>query len=77
MIGKSLVAWFYFNVAAEQDLRTTWVNEGVLYAFLVLGAFSFVFEVGGGFLLGNDVSSMVYRSEERRVGKECRSRWSP
>ena len=20
---------------------------------------------------------MVYRSEERRVGKECRSRWSP
>ena len=21
--------------------------------------------------------SIVYRSEERRVGKECRSRWSP
>ena len=21
--------------------------------------------------------SAVYRSEERRVGKECRSRWSP
>ena len=21
--------------------------------------------------------SVVYRSEERRVGKECRSRWSP
>ena len=22
-------------------------------------------------------SALVYRSEERRVGKECRSRWSP
>ena len=25
----------------------------------------------------NDVSFQVDRSEERRVGKECRSRWSP
>src|SRR5437899_10696785 len=24
-----------------------------------------------------DAAHMVYRSEERRVGKECRSRWSP
>ena len=24
-----------------------------------------------------DVISRVYRSKERRVGKECRSRWSP
>ena len=23
------------------------------------------------------VQEMLYRSEERRVGKECRSRWSP
>src|SRR5689334_24083392 len=36
----------------------------------------------GGFLLSNDevlakrINSAV-RSEERRVGKECRSRWSP
>ena len=29
------------------------------------------------YLVGNlDVNS-TYRSEERRVGKECRSRWSP
>ena len=26
---------------------------------------------------GNDQDSMKIRSEERRVGKECRSRWSP
>ena len=25
----------------------------------------------------NKILSMGYRSEERRVGKECRSRWSP
>ena len=25
----------------------------------------------------NDVQAVIIRSEERRVGKECRSRWSP
>ena len=25
----------------------------------------------------NDIEAINYRSEERRVGKECRSRWSP
>ena len=25
----------------------------------------------------NDSTAAMYRSEERRVGKECRSRWSP
>ena len=24
-----------------------------------------------------DIETLKYRSEERRVGKECRSRWSP
>src|ERR1035438_7281787 len=24
-----------------------------------------------------EISNVMYRSEERRVGKECRSRWSP
>ena len=28
-------------------------------------------------LPGVDVLLEVFRSEERRVGKECRSRWSP
>ena len=26
---------------------------------------------------GGDVRNLTTRSEERRVGKECRSRWSP
>ena len=28
-------------------------------------------------ILGKDFESAGARSEERRVGKECRSRWSP
>ena len=31
------------------------------------------------YILGHQVNNLVHaeRSEERRVGKECRSRWSP
>src|ERR1043165_460865 len=29
------------------------------------------------FFLGQTTSEVGFRSEERRVGKECRSRWSP
>ena len=28
-------------------------------------------------LYGNYKAKLAHRSEERRVGKECRSRWSP
>ena len=30
-----------------------------------------------GFMPGDKVDITLTRSEERRVGKECRSRWSP
>src|SRR2546427_10747034 len=39
-------------------------NIGVLQVLKALGA-------------GADIVSVGERSEERRVGKECRSRWSP
>src|SRR5258708_26813423 len=29
------------------------------------------------FHVDGDVTTILHRSEERRVGKECRSRWSP
>ena len=32
---------------------------------------------GGILLLFSAVIAILLRSEERRVGKECRSRWSP
>ena len=28
-------------------------------------------------IAGRNINNLKYRSEERRVGKECRSRWSP
>ena len=31
----------------------------------------------GGIRAGRANASLLDRSEERRVGKECRSRWSP
>src|SRR2546422_7091548 len=31
----------------------------------------------GGYLINKDGYRYLQRSEERRVGKECRSRWSP
>ena len=30
-----------------------------------------------GIIASEDVRKLQLRSEERRVGKECRSRWSP
>ena len=32
---------------------------------------------GEEFRLDEVITANVWRSEERRVGKECRSRWSP
>ena len=34
-------------------------------------------EAAGVTEVSADPRELVYRSEERRVGKECRSRWSP
>ena len=36
-----------------------------------------VFDTITGALKSGDSVQLVGRSEERRVGKECRSRWSP
>src|SRR3712207_9264004 len=56
-----------FNIAAarvtESGLPLVYLNE-------VGGQDELVFD-GASFVLNGD------RSEERRVGKECRSRWSP
>ena len=40
-------------------------------------ASTIVFSPGPGSPKDYPISSKIYRSEERRVGKECRSRWSP
>jgi len=45
----------------EQKIESSSEKEAILYDFR----------------LSNRISKNQIRSEERRVGKECRSRWSP
>ena len=54
-----------YGATTEQERRNAIfeVNQQVILAGLYNGGF---FDVAA-----------FYRSEERRVGKECRSRWSP
>src|SRR3989441_7725341 len=72
LIGAGVVAvWFFLlDVAAGHPLRT----PAALGAALLFGA-SNVGEIQPN--LGVVAAYTVVRSEERRVGKECRSRWSP
>ena len=44
------------------------------FAWLLLSVVSFVVLT---ILMKVGIIGSYYRSEERRVGKECRSRWSP
>ena len=44
---------------------------------LIEGALNKAWEAWGDIEGGKDDPQTLTRSEERRVGKECRSRWSP
>src|SRR5256884_4119850 len=56
-----------------------------LMLFLLAAGLTLVFGImdminlahGSLYMLGAFIASTLVRSEERRVGKECRSRWSP
>src|SRR5256885_9091987 len=48
-------------------------KDQILFTYLHLAASKPLTEA----LLKSGVTGVAYRSEERRVGKECRSRWSP
>ena len=57
--------------------KVVFTITGTILTIALVISMLFFFHVGG---LGNVKSAAVqpnYRSEERRVGKECRSRWSP
>ena len=62
---RRLVARFYQGVAGDPVLRAVYPDEDLSAAEERLRLF--LIQYWGG----------PPRSEERRVGKECRSRWSP
>src|SRR5438876_5531823 len=81
VIWRSLLFFFFFFFQAEdgiRDGRVTGVQTCALPILAVEGA-SYRLLLGRCYweLLRNDRARHEFRSEERRVGKECRSRWSP
>ena len=63
---------YYFNEEQFKMIPDSIKQE--LHVICVL----FTEEVGGVFTIAfEEDGNVVMRSEERRVGKECRSRWSP
>ena len=56
-----------------KDIKTITPKNVAEYDLVIHGGWIF-----GGIISGyKKIKSFVPRSEERRVGKECRSRWSP
>ena len=77
------------NLLTNQDLLSCWVTESLNLEVTCKSGGHKISSVVCGLLLGSCVkfflvaflkvpfAMMPLRSEERRVGKECRSRWSP
>ena len=60
------------------------ITGGALYFGTLLVAWWLIAAATGqgyfdlvNWILGSIIGRIILRSEERRVGKECRSRWSP
>ena len=65
-----LLFWKWTNREIKKDSRLI-IKPGQDAIFLYNGAVEGIFTESGSYTIDSD------RSEERRVGKECRSRWSP
>ena len=72
----TLKDWYYGAAYRLSEIRfadgTVWSTEDIGKLPVVLRA-----PEAGGTVNGFGMNKTVLRSEERRVGKECRSRWSP
>src|SRR5256885_14092513 len=80
--GKLLVLTILFVMVAEvliyvpsiANFRYNWLNDKISAAYTA----ALVFQAAPRVPDSDDALSIPdTRSEERRVGKECRSRWSP
>ena len=66
----SEIKWAECYLAMERLFRKLGINDRKLWSATYASDDSLLPEAPKNMWLG-------YRSEERRVGKECRSRWSP
>ena len=65
----------FFVAGGTDHTASVWISYGFIH-------FAYLMVLVTPFLIRKSSSAAVfgfslYRSEERRVGKECRSRWSP
>src|SRR5437868_7761102 len=73
---RSLICFFFFQAEdGIRDRNVTGVQTCALPIWVAVGAPAVQHELPGPLAL--DEHGVERRSEERRVGKECRSRWSP
>src|SRR5256885_15239916 len=80
MILASQFKSFLQPLALMTSLPLTLI--GVVLALMMFGSALSMFSIIGvvmlmGLVTKNAILLVDFRSEERRVGKECRSRWSP
>ena len=67
----------YSNVATASGLARALVNNNGFWYNLIYAALIILFTYFYTAITINTTQMSLLRSEERRVGKECRSRWSP
>src|SRR2546422_5394054 len=77
-VVAGFVAVAVLSLGTDQVLHTLqiyppWGQAMADSLFLLATAYRIVYGVVGGYV----TARLAPRSEERRVGKECRSRWSP
>ena len=81
-VGKITGAWLGAKAARATETVRKYLGlclfnqAGVAIGLSILASERFSQDTIGGEVMGNIIVSVI-RSEERRVGKECRSRWSP
>ena len=79
LTGSELVLSTFFGVETTPEAQTEFVRKIIKSgaAGLLLKPERFIKAVDSEMIALGDRNSFPVRSEERRVGKECRSRWSP
>ena len=77
-ISSSLAGLIFIAPAIMTSRHALWNIESLrILSQLVWDPFSLSIDLSGGRLTSGSRDPEFIRSEERRVGKECRSRWWP